>query len=209
MMISLSDAGKRYNRDWIFRRLSYTFTAGNAYAITGPNGSGKSTLLQCIAGAVGLSEGKLSWQLTTLSPPTTDGEQLFRHLSICAPYLEVIEEMTATEFLQFHQRFKPFLPNWDATKIITYIGLQAAANKQIRYFSSGMKQRMKLAQAVFSDTAMVLLDEPCTNFDEAGYALYRQMIGECCQQRLVIVSSNDEKEYGFCNEVLNIFNWKK
>jgi ABC-type multidrug transport system ATPase subunit len=209
MTISLSDAGKRYNRDWIFRRLSYTFTAGKAYAITGPTGSGKSTLLQCIAGAVGLSEGKMTWQLSANGQQIPDIDQLFPHISICAPYLEVIEEMTAIEFLQFHQRFKPFLPNWDPTKIISYIGLQAAAHKQIRYFSSGMKQRIKLAQAIFSDTALVLLDEPCTNFDEAGYALYRQLIADCCAQRLVIVSSNDEKEYGFCNEQLNIFNWKK
>ena len=94
------------------------------------------------------------------------------HVSICAPYLEVVEEMTLTEFLNFHHGFKPFLSGITTDFIITAIGLEKAVNKQIRYYSSGMKQRVKLAQCIFSDTAIVLLDEPCTNLDATGIELY-------------------------------------
>ncbi|HET9745481.1 MAG TPA: ATP-binding cassette domain-containing protein [Chitinophagaceae bacterium] len=52
MKISLTDAGKRFNRDWIFRHLTYEFSAGQSYAIIGPNGSGKSTLLQVLSGSM-------------------------------------------------------------------------------------------------------------------------------------------------------------
>ena len=205
MKVSLTDAGKRFNRDWIFRHLTYTFEEGQLYAIIGPNGSGKSTLLQVISGSMIVNEGKCQW--STVNGQWT--EEPFRQVSICAPYLEVVEEMTLKEFLHFHQGFKPFLPGLTIEKIISLLGLEKAVNKQIRYYSSGMKQRVRLAQAIFSDVPAVLLDEPCTNFDAAGIALYHQLINDYCKNRLVIVSSNDEVEYGFCKERINISNYKK
>jgi ABC-type multidrug transport system ATPase subunit len=205
MTISLSDAGKRYNRDWIFRHVTYQLTPGNFYAITGPNGSGKSTLLQAISGSLLLNEGKCEWSLPqqSLTP-----ENVYRHVSICAPYLELIEEMTAKEFLDFHQGFKPFLPGLTTQNIIEILGLEKATHKQIRFYSSGMKQRVKLAQCIFSDTALVLLDEPCTNLDSTGINLYHSLIQKYCSKRLVVVSSNDEVEYGFCKEKINISDYK-
>lgn len=205
MQIQLTNTGKRYNRDWIFRQCTYTFSAGNSYAIIGPNGSGKSTLLQTIAGAINPSEGSVEFAV--------DGQRLavddyHKHIALVAPYLEVIEEMTATEFLQFHAAFKPLLPNITIAEIIAIIGLEKNANKQIRYYSSGMKQRIKLAQAIFSDTEVLLLDEPCTNLDVTGYNLYNQLISTYCPHKLIIVSSNDLQEYGFCKALISIADYK-
>ena len=223
MKISLTKAGKRFNRDWIFRNLSYEFTAGNSYAIVGPNGSGKSTLLQAIGGALMLSEGNVavSCELVANSYKLAAGcykpaansyklepEDLYRSMAIAAPYLELIEELSVTELLTFHQQFKPFLPQVSISDIIRIVGLEKAAHKQIRYYSSGMKQRVKLAQAIFSDVPLLLLDEPCTNLDAEGIELYQQLIKNYCQDRLVIVSSNDNAEYGFCNLQVNILDFK-
>ncbi len=180
MKISVTNAGKRYNREWIFRSLDLELNSGKHWAITGHNGSGKSTLLQCIA------------------------ESLFQHIAICAPYLEVIEEMTATEFLNYHSSFKPFKEGWTAAKILEEIGLQKSGHKQIRYFSSGMKQRIKLAQALFSNTDILLLDEPCTNLDQAGISLYKHLIDTLCQNRLVLISSNDPTEYASCTDEIRM-----
>jgi ABC-type multidrug transport system ATPase subunit len=205
MKIDLSQAGKRFNREWIFRNITYNFEQDRAYAITGPNGSGKSTLLQCIAGMMQLSEGKTEY---AISNEQLAMENVFQQISFCAPYLELIEEMTLAEFLSFHAGFKNFLPGLDAKKIIERLELQKAANKQIRYYSSGMKQRVKLAQAVFSDTSVVLLDEPCSNLDIEGIKLYHSLINDYCKKRLVIVSSNDEIEYNFTSERLSILDYK-
>ena len=205
MKISLSDAGKRFNRDWIFRHLTFNFESSNSYAITGPNGSGKSTLLQLLAGAIDPSEGKIEWHI---NGNKIEEGKTYQQVSICAPYLELVEEMTANEFLQFHFRFKPFLQHIGNDQILSTIGLTQAAQKQIRYYSSGMKQRLKLAQAIFSDTPVVLLDEPCTNLDESGFQLYYSLLNDFCQNRMVIVSSNDKAEYSFCREVINISNYK-
>jgi len=204
MTIKLSDGGKRFNREWIFRNAQLEFTSGNAYAITGPNGSGKSTLLQAIGGMLQLSEGSLQFQ----DAAQNFLEAPYKALSFCAPYLDVIEEMTLLEFLQFHQQFKRFIANLTITDIIEHLGLKAAAHKQIRYYSSGMKQRVKLAQAIFSDTPVLLLDEPCTNLDVAGIALYHSLIETYCKDRLVVVCSNDEVEYRFCNARISILQFK-
>jgi ABC-type multidrug transport system ATPase subunit len=205
MHIQLEQTGKKYNREWIFRGLSYTFTAGKKYAITGPNGSGKSTLLQTIAGSTVLSEGNIKYSTAgqELAP-----ENAFKNLSICAPYLTLIEEMTALEFLAFHESFKSFMPGITPSTILEIIELTSAANKQIRYFSSGMKQRIKLAQAIFSEVPVLFLDEPCTNLDETGYALYQSLIQNYASHKLIIVSSNDKAEYHFCEEVIDIKKYK-
>ena len=212
MKIDLSQAGKRFNREWIFRNATIEFQQHISYAITGPNGSGKSTILQCIAGMMQLSEGTIQY---ANGNPAKDGasgqlanEHAYKHVSFCAPYLELIEEMTLIEFLNFHSGFKDFLPGIDVEKIIDLLELKEAAGKQIRYYSSGMKQRVKLAQAIFSDTVILLLDEPCSNLDVQGIELYHSLINDYCKERLVIVSSNDEVEYNFTNERINILDYK-
>jgi ABC-type multidrug transport system ATPase subunit len=206
MTISLNNTGKRFNREWIFRHLNYQFTSGTHYAITGSNGSGKSTLLQVIAGAVSASEGTISYRPLTGSSEVKD--DVYQYVSIAAPYLELIEEMTLQEFLLFHQQFKPFITGLSVEKMIEVIVLTNATHKQIRYFSSGMKQRVKLAQSFFSDTPVLLLDEPTTNLDAEGIALYNHLLQEYCHQRLVIISSNDEAEYQTCGAILKIGDYK-
>ncbi len=206
MKIILTNAGKRFSREWIFRNLNYEFSHDKSYAITGINGSGKSTLLQAISSGLTLNKGDVTWQLNEsfLKP-----EDVHQHISFAAPYFELIEEMTAKEFLLFHTKFKSFINNFSVEEILNKAQLQNAANKQIRFYSSGMKQRLKLAQAIFSNTSFVLLDEPCTNLDESGFNLYYDWVDNFCKNRLLIISSNDTNEYKFCNEQLNIQNFKK
>ena len=205
MKVSLTDAGKRFNRDWIFRHINYTFEDGTSYAIVGPNGSGKSTLLQMLSGSMQPSEGNCDW---SVSDGQLTNDEIYNYVSICAPYLEVVEEMTLKEFLEFHHHFKRFLPSLNINYVISVIGLENAANKQIRFFTSGMRQRVKLAQAFFSDTPLLLLDEPCTNLDAPGIELYHGLIKDYCANRLVIISSNDEVEYSFCKELINVVKYK-
>jgi ABC-2 type transport system ATP-binding protein len=197
--ISLQQLGKRFNLDWIFKGLNYNFIQGEQYALTGINGSGKSTLLQVIAGATLHSAGSIVY---TNGSNAIGAEAAYKNISIAAPYLDLIEEFTATELLTFHSQFKILttsIPN-----MLLAVGLQAAANKQIRLFSSGMKQRLKLAQAFFSDSSVLLLDEPTSNLDADGIAIYQHLIQTQISNRLVVIASNDANEYSFCKQVINI-----
>ena len=215
MKIKFSNAGKRFNREWIFRNADLEFNSSTSYAITGPNGSGKSTILQCIGGMLQLSEGRIEYTAgngSSFAKASADkqlaNEGVYKQVSFCAPYLDVIEEMTLIEFLQFHNQFKSFIDNFSIQQIIEEVGLKDAVNKQIRYYSSGMKQRVKLAQAIFSDVSMVLLDEPCSNLDAKGINLYHSLIEKYCKKRLVIVCSNDEVEYNFTTERISVLDYK-
>ncbi|MCY7293321.1 MAG: ATP-binding cassette domain-containing protein [Ferruginibacter sp.] len=205
MNISLQNTGKRFNREWIFRNFNYEFLQGNSYAITGSNGSGKSTLLQIIAGAALHSEGEIEYKATTDNRQLTT-ENSYQQISIAAPYLDLIEEMTGNEFLAFHTSFKNLTKPF--AEILSAVGLQKAGDKQIRYYSSGMKQRLKLAQAFFSNTSVLLLDEPTTNLDEDGIAIYKKLWQQNTTNRLVIISSNDKTEYEQCGTVIKIGDYK-
>ena len=203
LQISLTNTGKRYNREWIFRHFDYTFFSGKKYAITGPNGSGKSTLLQVIAGSLMYNEGKV--EMINEAGIIAEENQ-HKHVSLAAPYLELVEELTANEFLSFHAQFKTL--TFSIKEILAVVNLEKAANKQVRYYSSGMKQRLKLAQAFFGGSPLLLLDEPATNLDAEGVDLYRQLINDHTQNKLVIISSNDKQEYDFCDEVIEITKYK-
>jgi ABC-type multidrug transport system ATPase subunit len=202
MKICLEHISKRFQRYWIFKDISYTFSQPGTYALLGANGSGKSTLLRIIAGMQSPSLGKLEVytdEMRVLAPT-----QIFKYISFCAPGMELVEELTLREFLEFHFSFKPVLNGITIDEIISFTGLKEAVNKPIGDYSSGMKQRVKLAQAIFSDTGILLLDEPCTNLDQQGMEQYRQWMERYSHGRLVIVASNDSREYFFCKEQLLI-----
>ncbi len=206
MHISLQAVSKRFLKNWIFKNVSSEFSSGNAYALLGQNGSGKSTLLRIIAGMQSATAGKVVCTLD--NGQVLEPNQIFKHLSFSAPGQEIIDELTLSEFLDFHFSFKPYLPGLNKQKVIELTGLSHSTNKSIGDFSSGMKQRVKLAQAFFSDTPLLFLDEPCTNLDQAGVDQYQSWIEQYTANRLVIVASNDIREYFFCKEQLKVEDYR-
>lgn len=205
MTITLQNIGRRFNRDWIFRGVDYTFISGESYAILGPNGSGKSTLLQVLNGSLSPSVGKI--EFANQDKPI-EIETVFTHLSLAAPYLELIEEFTMSEMIDFHFKFKSYKPGVDKAQLIDLLNLPKSTNKLIKYFSSGMKQRLKLALAFCADTSILMLDEPTSNLDIQGVDWYLSLVQQFAAGRLTIVCSNQEHEYGFCNHRLSIVDYK-
>jgi len=201
MKILVSNLGKKFNTDWIFKNLSFEFLPGETYALTGNNGAGKSTLLQILAGAIVPSKGNIIY---TLDGQNIEGEAIYQYITLTTPYLELIEEMTAFEFLKFHQHFKPFIEGISQKEMLETVGLKNAGDKQIRNFSSGMKQRLRLLQAFFSQSKVLFLDEPCANLDNQGFELYHHLVQQYSLNRLIIVSSNDPREYSFAKRKLQM-----
>jgi len=204
--IKLENIGRRFNRDWIFKGIDYTFQSGESYAILGYNGSGKSTFLQIINANLSPSVGKISY---SLNQHPIDVEQVYKHLSLAAPYLELIEEFSLIEMIDFHFKFKRYTPGFDREKLMELLGMQPAKHKMIRYFSSGMKQRLKLALAFCADTAMLMLDEPTANLDAQGIEWYLHLVKEFTGDRLLVICSNQEHEYSFCRHQLHITDYKQ
>lgn len=205
MKISLEHIGRRFNREWIFRDVNYEFESGQTYAILGSNGAGKSTLLQVISGSLTSSEGTIKY---FQGDKLLDQDEIFIHQSMAAPYLELIEEFSLTELIDFHFRFKKYRRGFDKRSFIELLGLKNSEFKALKHFSSGMKQRVKLALAFCSDTELLLLDEPSSNLDQQGLDWYLKLASTECSDRLVIICSNQESEYSFCQNRINLADYK-
>ena len=204
--IELNNIGKRFRYEWIFKNIIHSFESGKSYALLGPNGSGKSTLMKILSGHLTPSEG----QITFLhNGKKIDGDDVYQHISYSAPYIDVIEEMTLTEIIAFHSKFKPLSKGLTINDLIQLLNFKNAADKEIRFFSSGMKQRLKLALSICTESLTLLLDEPTTNLDAQGVVWYRDLMKQFSDKnRLVIVASNIEHDYDFCEEKLNILDYK-
>lgn len=187
MTIELKNIGKRFNQEWIFSNVDLNFEPGSLTGITGPNGSGKSTLLRCISGFHNTSQGKVEYWLKNKPVPV---EQIYKHITIAAPYLEQDEWLTFREAVEIQSRFKPFKPGLSIDEVINRSGLAASQHKFLRQFSSGMKQRVRLTLAILADTDILLLDEPLSNLDNTGGEWYTQLMESECEDRTVIICSN-------------------
>lgn len=202
----LDKIGKRFRFDWIYRRVDYHFAPGGRYAVLGPNGSGKSTLLRALCGHLTPTEGTVRWEHAGRQIARDD---IFRHVAYAAPYVELMEELTLTELLDFQRRFVDFHPALpDTAALIDRMELRPARRREVRFFSSGMKQRVKLALAVCSRRPLLILDEPTTNLDAAATQWYLDLVREFGADRTIVVASNVPTDYSFCDRSLNILDYK-
>jgi ABC-type multidrug transport system ATPase subunit len=192
MTISASGLGKRFNREWIFCGLNQKFETGKTYAIIGPNGSGKSTLMQVLWGQVPASEGKIEYRLTN---EIISEEKIHEHIAIATPYMDLIEEFTLEEQVSFHFKFKKPLNDLSLTGIILKMQLGQAFNKPIKQFSSGMRQRLKLGLAMFSQSEILFLDEPTTNLDQASANWYMDNLMEIHGKKLILIATNQPSDH--------------
>ena len=205
MEIILQQVGRRFNRDWVFRGIDYRFKSGESYAVLGANGSGKSTLLQLILSNLSPSEGSITY---TKDGKIIEVDDFFSFVAVATPYQELIEEFTLAELFAFHFAFKPLVAGFDFHAVLALSGLAHAAKKEIRYFSSGMKQRAKLVLACCSQLPVLLLDEPTANLDVQGITWYHDLIAQFGQDKLLIVCSNQAHEYPFCKHHIEIERYK-
>lgn len=196
--LQVENLGKQFGREWIFKNLSFDWQTPNSFAITGGNGSGKSTLLKILAGTQLPTAGKISFRIGEKLIPE---ENIFRHISYVAPYLQVPEELTLSEVIDFHAGFKPFI--FEKKEILEKLNL-GATHKPVKYFSSGMKQKLKLGLAIWAKTDFLFLDEPTSNLDSANTNWYKEQIINHLADRLVLIASNDPFEYDFCKESIHL-----
>ncbi|MFL5762565.1 MAG: ATP-binding cassette domain-containing protein [Bacteroidia bacterium] len=206
MNLELKNIGKRYNFEWIFRKVNQEFAAGEHTVILGSNGSGKSTLLQVIAGNLTHSEGAIE---LSVQSSKIDADDHYKYVSIAAPYLELFEEFTLAESIGFQSKFKHFRNGLTTEEVVGITGLEKSKDKQLKYFSSGMKQRVRLVLAVLADTPLLLLDEPTSNLDKKAIDWYQSLVTSHSNDRLILVASNQqEQEYPFCKRQINIEEYK-
>lgn len=195
MQIELQNIGKKFGGKYIFRHLERTFHSGDHIGIVGQNGSGKSTLVQIISGYLSASEGMIQYE-------GISSDEVWKHISMCSPAMGLYEDFTLMEHLQFTHGLKPFESAYLVSDIPEILQLEKHANKPLKYFSSGMKQRVKLGTALLSDVSCVFLDEPCAHLDKDAENWFSEFVLSSKKHKTIIVASNaSESELTGCSDI--------
>jgi ABC-type multidrug transport system ATPase subunit len=201
MEVRLQNLGKKFLRRWVFQNLSEIIPTGRKCAIVGYNGSGKSTLLQIISGARVASSGAVLFQENGAQIPL---DKVYQKISIAAPYIDLVEELTLQEFYHFHTQFKKMQHRIGYAEFKDVLAYEFRDDQPLKSFSSGMKQRVKLAITILSETSLILLDEPCSNLDEQGRYWYQHLIEKYLAGRTLMIASNDPFEYEMTDQSISL-----
>lgn len=195
--IVCNDVAKRFRKEVLFKNFTYTFQGHQSYCILGPNSSGKSTLLKIVGGLLTPSKGSVTFEGMTDS---------YEDISLSSPAMQLMEDYTVEELFNFHfslrQAILPIKEQIENASLTPYL------SKKYRELSSGLQNKIKLCLALFTKSSILLLDEPCTNFDKDNTAWYLKTIQDYRLKDLIIIASNNKEEYHFCNEVINLRDYK-
>ena len=200
MDLTLDNIWKRYTSGWVLKGVSIHISHGQNVSIIGLNGSGKSTLLQIISGYLSSSKGKIIYHH---EGKNIDRDEIYKYCAITAAYAELDEELSIAELFNHYKIFKPLLLDNldDFLELTDFVKLK---NKQIRHFSSGMKQRLSLGMAFIMDVPILLMDEPTSFLDESKKAWFEEMMNRYTKDKTVIIASNDERDIKTCHAAIEL-----
>lgn len=199
--LHLDKVGKRYGRHWILQDLTEDFKGGELIGIKGRNGSGKSTLLRILAGQLTPSRGKMDVELEGKAIAISD---LYRLISWTGPYLELAEELTIGELLRFHFTLKPLQKGLQLADLPARMQLEQVRNRKLTDCSSGMRQRVLLATALYADTPILLLDEPTVTLDQEAIEWFHSELSTCRRARLVFIASNEADDLRVNDRIIEL-----
>lgn len=200
--LTVQNIRKQFNRRIIFDNVSFEVIRGEVFGITGRNGSGKSTLLKIIAGVLAPTKGTVTLMRDDNRIPS---EVTYRSVGYHAPYLQLFEEFSAVENIQFFARIRDIkLDRADIESLLRKVGLPTDRKDAIRGYSSGMKQRMKLIFAILHSPEFLFLDEPTTNLDADGISIVYSIVEEHRNRGCVVIATNDQSDIEQCDRSFNL-----
>ena len=189
--IELKGIGKKFYQRWLFRDINHDFSEHAHLAIVGKNGSGKSTLLRIISGQMKPSEGSVAYQLNQHPLPAAS---VYQQLSWAGPHVELYLDLTWAEQVDLHFRFCKCLLD-QREDLHDILNLRPHKDKSLRFFSSGMLQRAMVGLALFSESQLLMLDEPTSHMDEENASLMLGLINTYLGDRKYVLASNMEREF--------------
>ena len=206
--IKCENLSKSYSGRTIFKNLSFNISTSQSLTVTGSNGSGKSTLIKVIANLIHSSKGNISVKSDNMDVPR---DKWFEKTGLLSPYLNLYDELTGFENLDFFYRLKAKDGSDSHGRIdhvLHKVNLYEKRNEQLKNYSSGMKQKLKLAFAVLHEPEILLLDEPRSNLDKAGIDMIYEVSAEQKEKGILIIATNDEDDKELCDNILSIEDYK-
>jgi heme exporter protein A len=193
---------KQFTGILLFKDLSFELAPGEVLAVTGWNGSGKSTLLRIIAGLMKPSAGRVDM---FFQDEIISKEMRRRFVGMVAPAISLYDELTAIENMAFFCRVRG-LPydRGSCLRLLERVDLGSQVDRTCGTYSSGMKQRLKLIQAILHKPPLLLLDEPGSNLDSLGMTIVERIITEQRRFGMTIIASNETREVHHADRTINL-----
>jgi len=199
--LKIDNLEKRFGKKTVFSNLSIE-TSQSVIGIAGINGSGKSTLLKCLSGLIKPNSGSIEWSVDGTIITQTDVKNV---LGFAAPYIQLYEELTVQENLDFIQNVRNGKLKTSVENLLDTLGAENLLKFHFGELSTGQQQRIKLAAAIIHNPDILLLDEPGSNLDEAGKKIIISLVEQYKQSdRMVVIASNQQHELNLCNEVIEL-----
>lgn len=190
---------KTFAKTLLFRNINFNLGKGDSFYITGPNGSGKSTLLQILAGIQKPSSGNVIY---TSDNSVIESEDYKDFLGFTGPQVNPYDMLTSIENLTFTST-----ESVDENLMIEYLekfDLYRHRTKSVKYYSSGMKQRLRLIHALINNPEILMLDEPCSNLDSKGRDILYRILDEVKNNKILIIATNEPEDINLCSKGINL-----
>ena len=190
MKVGLQNVGFHYNYNWLVRKLDLSLPCSSRTGIGGPNGSGKTSLLKLLYAAKLPDEGSLRW--TTALEVPIEPDKVYQHAMLAAPNLMLPETLTLREILELHSNSNKL--KYSLAETIDLLQLNKHQNKQLRYYSSGMMQRVKLGLCLYYEYDLLLFDEPTSYLDVQGKEWFYKKLHDETSRSTVVIASNEAED---------------
>lgn len=204
IILKCTELTKTYYGKTVFKNVNIELTEKKSLVINGRNGSGKSTLLKVISRLIRPDKGKTE---LSFNGKNVSNDNFYKSIGFLAPYINLYDELTGMENLSFFYDLKSEKKEnkEEIVKLfLEKVGLYKRKNDLVRNYSSGMKQRLKLAFAVINRPQVLLMDEPRTNLDEEGIAVVYGFAEEQKQNGILILATNEKEDNDICENRLDI-----
>ncbi|MCX7833811.1 MAG: ABC transporter ATP-binding protein [Ignavibacteria bacterium] len=197
---------KKYSNKQVFRGVNIKLKKGDSVAIIGRNGSGKSTLLKIISNLIKPTSGQIILKVDNIE---IKKEYYYKYIGYAAPYLNLYDELTAYENLKFFIELKCNFnyPKGKIEEVLKKVNLYYCKDDIIREYSTGMKQRLKLAFSILNEPKLLLLDEPHSNLDLEGIEILKKISLEQKERGILLIATNELLDSSLCNITINIENY--
>ena len=202
MKILLENIGKNFGEKKIFSNINFEISSGSSVSITGPNGSGKTTLMRIISGLINPTEGNVTYYN---NDSKLENRDKFSHLGLVGPYLELYDDLTAMENMQFFSKMKRISNHKNIIfELLEKMNLAGQETELVKNYSSGMKQRLKYVFALLDSPEILLLDEPTSNLDKEGINTVYEIMENQKSKGILIIATNDEADLKFGDKQIAI-----
>lgn len=196
--LKATNLGKKFGQRLVFSQIDIILNTGDSLAVIGPNGSGKSTLLKILVRLLRPTIGDVQF---SESGRKLDEESIRRKLSFVAPYLNLYDQLSGEENLQFFASVRGGnLTGKEIESLLVQVGLERRGLDLVSTYSTGMKQRLKYAVALSNRPQFLFLDEPMSGLDDSGKAIVTDTIQKLRAQCLIILATNEKEEYSLAQQ---------